>query len=107
MTGINPLAEFDHCTRAFRPRTHAQRRAGVATACGLAVFAGTTLLIGCNSQTGPQPVAQQAVRTAPRDAERVAQGTRELSYKAPTDGTVYAEDTQTGETVFRERLRAG
>ena len=80
-------------------------RRGLVVACAIALSGA---VIGCKSNDQSAPSApQQAPRVAPRDAERVGQGARELSYKAPVDGTIYAEDQDTGTTLFAKRLRAG
>jgi hypothetical protein len=109
---INMIQGPASCARSIlsRRRKRVTRRLTTgltAAACGLAMVTGAALMTGCTSQNNPQPLTQQAPRTAPRDADRVATGSGELSYKAPTDGTLYAEDHNTGTTVFVKRLRAG
>src|SRR5438105_1183158 len=64
------------------------------------------LLVGCQSNA-TQPLAQKSELTVPRGAEVVAEGSRDLSYKAPADGRIYAMDQQTQTVAFSKRVRAG
>src|SRR6266513_5870245 len=71
-----------------------------------ALIVSMAVLFGCQSST-LTPSVQKRQATVSKSAQPVAEGSRDLSFKAPSDGQLIAEDQQTHGVVFTKRVRAG